>query len=128
MVQSCTSSSCFAISSLNKSLKEVRLQFPDGFIQYFLIHFKSHLHHEPALFATQHIPCAPDIQVPHGNLETAAQITVLLQGLQPFSGISRQGSQRRRQQITKCFFIASAHPATQLVQITQSKLMGIIVR
>ena len=126
MVQSCTKSSCFAISSLNRSLNSVRFNSLIASFEDLLVHFETDLGHKAALLATQHITRAANIQVAHGNLETAAQVAMLFQRLQPFSRIGGQGSQRRRQQITECFFIAPSHPSAQLVQIAQSKLVGIV--
>jgi hypothetical protein len=88
MVQSCTKSSCFGISSLNRRFEFSALQFLDGFIQDLLVHFKTDLCHKAALLTTQHIARATDIQVAHSYLETTAQLTMLFQCLQAFAGIA----------------------------------------
>src|SRR6185437_4678582 len=102
------------------------LQFFYRLIQYFLIRLEADVDHETTLLTTQHIPRSPDIEITHGDLETAAEITVLLQCLQPFARVGRQRSQRWRQQITKSFLVPTPHPAPQLMQITQSEMVRVI--
>ena len=60
-------------------------QLFDSFVEYFLIGLETDVDHESALLAAKHITRPADIQVPHGDLEAAAQIAVLLEGLKPFA-------------------------------------------
>jgi hypothetical protein len=57
------------------------LQFFDGLIKNLLVHLEPDLDHESTLFSAQEIARAPDIEVTHGDLETATQVAVLFEGL-----------------------------------------------
>ena len=63
---------------------------------------KLHVHLEPdgldvpALFSAEHISRTSYVKVAHGNLEAAAQLTVLLESLQSFPRIIGQSAQCAR--------------------------------
>ena len=49
-------------------------QFIHGFRQNLLVGFVAHIGNEAALLGTQKVTGSPDIQILHGNVETAAQV------------------------------------------------------
>ena len=61
--------------------KLILFQFLHRFSQYLLISFIAQIGNETTLLRPQHISCSTDIQILHGYMDTAAQITEILNGL-----------------------------------------------
>src|SRR5690606_5966316 len=107
-------------------LKLILTQFFDCFIQDFLIHLKTDVGNESALFGTEHISCTPDIQIFHSNIKPGSQVAELYQGFQTLTGFCCKIMSSRSNEITETFLIRTTYTSAQLVQITQSEGLGII--
>ena len=74
-----------------------------------LVSFVSHVGDETALFSTQKVTGATDVQILHGDIETASEVGKLFDGLEPAAGIVGKGNQRRNNQIAESLFVRSSH-------------------
>ena len=102
------------------------LEFSDGLLQNFLIGFISQVLHESALLGTQQIACATDIQILHGQVKAAAQLRECFKSFQPAPRFWVEHAQGRCQQVAERLAVAAPHAPAHLVQVTQTKAMGII--
>ena len=67
---------------------------------------------------------APDLEVAHGDLEARAQLGVLADGAQALVGLLGEDPVRRVEQVGVGPLAAPAHPAPDLVQLTQPEQVG----
>ena len=102
------------------------LQFVHGFFQDFLVGFVSQVGDEAALLRSQHIARPTDIEVLHGDMDTASQLGKVLNGLQSSARLLTQRAEWRREQVAERLTIASSHSATELVEVGQTELLGVI--
>ena len=59
-------------------------------------------------------------------MNTTSQITKVFNRLKTSPSFGCQTTQRRSQQITKSFLVATSYPSTHLMEITQSKILRLI--
>ena len=102
------------------------LQFFDGLIEDLLVHLESDLDHESALFAAKQIAGAPDIEVSHGDLETAAKIAVLFKGLKPLTRICRKGGKGTSITNTRATAIKGIIQSSELALLMGAGLGGAV--
>ena len=101
------------------------LQFGYCLRENLLVGFVTQVFHESALFGTQQVAGTTDIQVLHGEVETAAQVAEGFQGFQSAACVEGERSLRRSYQIAECLLVATPHSASHLVQVAQSEVVGI---
>ena len=115
---------------INGSLKLFGRCFSPGFFHRFVKHLAvqiiSNRLHVTALFGSQQISGSPDLQVPHGNLKSAAQIRILPDGSQSFFRhlfehfVSAVHKKRIRRTI------GSADPPAQLIQLGKPHIIRVM--
>src|SRR5690606_920044 len=98
-------------------LEFVLFEFVYGFGQYFLIGIKANFVDKTTLLASQQISGTPNFKIFHGNIETAAQICKLLQGLNSFSGIVGHYIIGGGNKITEGLLIAPPYTSPHLMQV-----------
>ena len=86
-------------------------------VQHLTVQLISHRLHMAVLANPQQIAGSPDLQIPHGYLETAAQIRKFLYGGQPLFGHLLQRLVPLIHQKRVGGPIGAAHPPPQLVQL-----------
>ena len=64
------------------NLRRLALLLQNRVAEQLQIHVVSNAHHIARLFRPQQVACAPYFQIPHGNLDTGAQLRELPDGLQ----------------------------------------------
>ena len=101
-------------------------QFLHGLGQDLLVSLVTHVGDETALLGPQEVAGAADIQVLHGDVEAAAQVAELLDGVQPAAGLVGQGNQRRHDEVAERFLVASSHAAAELMQVTQADILRLV--
>src|SRR5690606_37562967 len=104
----------------------VFLKFFDCLIHDLLVCLKPDFIDKSALFATKQVACTANFQVLHRDVESASKFTELLQGMNPLARIFGHHRERRRYEIAESFFVASSNPSSHLMQVRQSKILGII--
>ncbi len=102
------------------------LQHMNRFSQHLAVQIISNRLHMPVLTHSQQISCSPDLQVPHGNLEPAAQICEFPNGRKPFLRHFLQHLVPSVHQ--KCIGrpIGTSHPASELIKLRESQIIGIM--
>ena len=98
-------------------------QFLHRLGQDLLVGFKAHVGDEAALLRAQQVAGAADVQVLHRDVETAAQVGELLDGLQAAPGVLRDGNERRNHQIAERLPVGAAHAAPQLMQVGKAMMV-----
>ena len=73
----------------------VALQFVYGLLQDLLVGLVAEIGDKAALFGTQHIARASDIEILHGDVNATAQLGEVLDGLQSSASLLRESRQRR---------------------------------
>ena len=94
------------------------------FIQHFVVELEAHLQHVAALVLTQHLACAANLQVVHGEVETRAEFFHLLDRIQPLAGLLGQALDVGDHEVGVGLVVAAADAAAQLVQLRQAELVG----
>ena len=69
----------------------IGFQFVHGFGKYLLIRLIAQVGNEAALLSSQQIAGPTDVEVLHGNVDAAAQVAEVLDGLQAPFGLGREG-------------------------------------
>ena len=98
-------------------------QFGDSLRENLLIGLVAEVGDEAALFGTQQIAGAADVEVLHGNVDATAQVAEVLDGLQTATRIEVEGRERRCQQVAERLLIRAPYPTTHLVQVAQAEVM-----
>ena len=101
-------------------------QFTDSLVENLLIGLVAQVFHESALFGTQQIARAADVQILHGKIETAAQVGEGLQSFQAAACLRCHRAAWRSQQIAEGLAVATAHSATHLMQVGQPEMIGTV--
>ena len=78
------------------------------------------------MFASEQIPGSPDIQILHGDIESAAQIGKSFDSSQTPAGIIRNGYHRRHYQIAERLGIGPSHPSPELMKVAQTEVLRLI--
>ena len=102
------------------------LQALDGFVQQLAVKIVSHLRHMPALGLAQHIACASDLQIPHGNAETASQFRVLPDRAQTLLGRLLQHEVSPVHQESVSCTAGPADPAPELVKLGKAHPVRVV--
>ena len=102
------------------------MQLQNRLIQNLLIHLETYLTDKTALVRTQNVASTTDIQVAHGNLQTTANVGEVLDGLQTLAGLLIQVFERTHQHVTESLLIVAPHPAPQLMQHIEGKILCIV--
>ena len=76
------------------------------------------------LLVAEQVARTPDLQVPHGDAQPAAELRVVGQGAQPGGGIAAERGLVRVAQVRLRGHLAAADPATDLVELRESELVG----
>ena len=82
--------------------------------------------HKTTLLRTQQIPGTANVEILHGNVDSAAQIREILDGLQSAPTVIGQCAERGRHEIAKSLLTAAAHTTAHLVQIRKSEMLCIV--
>ena len=80
-------------------------------LQDLLVRLVTQIRYETALLSPQHIAGPPDIEVLHGDMDTATQLGEVLDRLQPAPCLLRQRGEGRGKEVAEGFPIASSHPS-----------------
>ena len=94
------------------------LELLHGFGEDFLVHVEAQFRDETALFAPEEVAGSPNVEVAHGDLDTAAEVAELRNRLEAFAAFVRQQTKRWRQEVAEGFFVRAPDAATELVQVT----------
>ncbi len=86
----------------------------------------AHAHHVPGLLRAQQVARAPDLQVPHGDLESGAELHVLLDGRQALGGDFRENLARAVGHVCVCPAGAAPDTAPDLVELGQPHLVRVL--
>ena len=101
-------------------------EFKQRLIQDLLVHFEPDFRDKTALLGTQDVARPPDIEIAHGNIESAPQVGELLDGPQSFTRLISKRRHGRGQQVTEGLFVGSPYPAPELVQVAQPVMVCIV--
>ena len=85
------------------------------------IQVEAHRSDVATLLRTEQIARTANLQVAHGDLETATQRTVLLNGTHPFAGLGQQLGVAWQHQVAIGLVLVATHTAAELVQFAQTK-------
>ncbi len=96
----------------------------DRALEHFHVQGEAHRLDLPALAFAQQLARTADFQVVGGQHETGTQVLGVGDGLQAFFGVGADFLPGRRQQVGVGLVVATADPATQLVQLRQAKFVG----
>ena len=102
------------------------LELVDGLLEDLLVHLKTDVRDEATLLSAEQVACPADVKVAHGDVHAAAELAELLHGLKAFARLGGQGVERRCQQVAERPLVGPAHPAAELVQVAQSKSVGLV--
>ena len=91
-----------------------------------MVHIVADVAYETALFGTEDIACAADVEVAHGNIEPAANGTKLFDGLKAFLSIVGEGAVGGNKHVAECLLVAATNAAAHLVEVAQSEVLGIV--
>ena len=80
----------------------------------------------PALFGPKQITGPADLQIAHGDFESAAETGVLLDGTNAFACVGQQRRMARQQHIGVCLMFVTTHAPAQLIQITEAEPVGAV--
>ena len=80
----------------------------------------------PALFGPQQITSPTDLQIAHGDFESAAETGVLLDGTDAFACVGQQRRMARQQHVGIRLMFIATHATAQLIKITKTKPIGAI--
>src|SRR5205823_494083 len=79
-----------------------------------------------ALLCTQEIARAPNFQVAHGDFKTAAEARVLFDRADALPDVAEQACVAREKEIRVGLVFVTAHPAAELVEVTQPEAVRAI--
>ena len=102
------------------------LQFGDGLRQNLLIGFVAQVFHKSTLFRAKEVTRPPDVEVLHGEVESAAQFGECLERLQPSSCFGCEYAFGRSYEVAERLLVAAPHTSPHLVQVAQSEVVGIV--
>ena len=91
-----------------------------------LVGFITYVGNKSALFGTQQIASATNVQVLHSNVDATAEVGEILNGLQATACVIGKRRKRRREQVTEGLAIATPYATAHLVEVRKSKVMGIV--
>ena len=101
-------------------------QFGDRLTENLLIGFITQVLHESALLRPEQIAGTTDVEVLHGEIESAAQFGKSLQGLQTSACLLCQHRAWRCQQIAEGLAVAAPHTSAHLMKVRQTEMVGIV--
>ena len=104
-------------------LKLLVAQFLDGLGKYLLIGFVTQIGDETALFGSQKVTGTTDVEVLHGNVYSAAQVAIILNGLQASACVCAERCKRRGKQIAESLLVASSHTSAHLVKVAKPEVL-----
>ena len=78
-------------------------------LQDLLVRLVTQIRYETALLGPQHIAGPPDIEVLHGDMDTATQLGEVLDRLQPAPCLLRQRGEGRGKEVAEGFPVASSY-------------------
>ena len=95
-------------------------------IQHFTIEVVAHCLHMAMLLCAQQVACAPDFQIPHGNLKSAAQICKFPDGMKPFLRYLFQHFISPVHEEGIGGSVRTSYPAPKLIQLGKSHLIRVM--
>jgi hypothetical protein len=129
MMQSSLWSRCATASwscRLEEFLEVFVLQFAYGLFQDLVVGLEADVVDEAALFRAEQVARATDVQVLHGDVDAAAQVAELLDGLQAFAAEVGQQVRAGCEQVAVGLLVAAAHATAQLVQIAEAEVLRLV--
>ena len=106
--------------------KFVVFEFGNRFGENLLIGLVAQIGHETTLLRTQQIPGTANVKILHGNVDSAAQIREILDGLQSAPTVIGQCAERGRHEIAESLLTAATHTTAHLVQIRKPEMLCIV--
>ena len=101
--------------NLDPSPDRFTLQHRNTLAEQLAIQVEAHRSDVAALLGTEQIARTSNLQVAHGDLETATQRTVLLNGTHPFAGLGQQLGVAWQHQVAIGLVLVATHTAAELV-------------
>ncbi|MEZ4808218.1 MAG: hypothetical protein R2815_12215 [Flavobacteriales bacterium] len=81
---------------------------------------------EAALFRAEQVARATDVEVLHGDVDAAAEVAELLDGLQALAREVGQQVRAGREQVAVGLPVAAPHAAAQLVQVAEAEVLRLV--
>src|SRR5690625_6642624 len=78
-----------------------------------MIRFETDLIDESTLLTPEHVACATDVEIAHGDVESTSEFVELFHGLQPHSRFSRQSVDRLDEEVAERLPIRPTNPPAQ---------------
>src|ERR1017187_7340144 len=101
-------------------------QRADALLEQLAVEFKPDGGDVAALFRTEKISRAANLQIAHGNFESAAERGVLLHRADAFAHVGEQARMARQEQIRISLMLVAPNAAAQLVKLAQTKTVGAV--
>ena len=109
---------------LEEFLEFLVLQFFDSLGKNLLVGLVAEVGDEATLLGTQQVARTADVQILHGNVDAAAEVGEVLDGLQTPTGILRQGTQRRGHEVAEGLLVRPPHATAHLMQVAETEVVG----
>ena len=101
-------------------------EFVDGFVEDFVVHVVADVADEAALLGAKDVACAADVEVAHGDVESAADGAEFLDGFEAFLGLVGEDAVGGDEQVAEGFFVAAPHTAAHLVEVAEAEVLGVV--
>src|SRR5690606_3142950 len=82
--------------------------------------------HEAALLRAEQVAGAADVEVLHGDVDAAAEVAELFDGLQALAAEVGQQVRTGREQVAVGLAVAAAHAPAQLVQVAEAEVLRLV--
>ena len=102
------------------------LHLLDGLGEDFLVHFVADLVDETALVGAEDVARAADVEVAQGNLDAAADVGEILDGLQPLAGLVVEHIEGLGEEVAVGLLVVASHTPAQLVEHVEREVLGVV--